>query len=142
MSKLSTVLGYWCCGPSDTEAGQMARIIGIMSTTFIFGGGVFYFMHNFIIANMDNNEIEYNKSSLPLFAYIATILFSSGALGYITVPIIGHKLCSGSSIYSDQNAITINSEISTNQENYELSGISVTPPPSYDEVVGIQNTRV
>lgn len=140
VSELFTTLGRWCYGPDNTEAGQIARVMAYLSGTFIFGGSTFYFIYNNV---SDNNKMEHSKSYL-LFSCAATTLFSFGILSCIVAPIIGHRFCNygASSVHSDQNTTTIETEMSVLQEDYESFSNSVTLPPSYDEAMELQQVSV
>ncbi|WP_339045869.1 hypothetical protein [Candidatus Mesenet endosymbiont of Agriotes lineatus] len=139
MCRLYAILNYWYCGPSDTKAGQVARVTCLISTILIIMGCVFYFPYYVATVYIDHSRIKHNTYP-SLFVKFSTISFYLALLGYIVAPIVGHGLCGMvNAICRDQ---TVNIE---QEEGYELpSSIIILPsyqelffsdePPSYEEI--------
>ncbi|WP_339047550.1 hypothetical protein [Candidatus Mesenet endosymbiont of Phosphuga atrata] len=139
MYKLYATWCYWYCGPSDTKAGHVARMICWLSTISIVTSGIFYLPYYTSITHTDHDKTKHSMYLSFLISYPTTLL-CLGLSGYIITPIIGHGFCGMiDTIHRDQT-VNIGQE-----EGYERpSSITILPsyqelffsdePPSYEEI--------
>ncbi|GHM59732.1 MAG: hypothetical protein sL5_07250 [Candidatus Mesenet longicola] len=138
MYKLYATWCYWYCGPNDTKAGHVARMICWLSTISIVTSGIFYLPYYVAATYIDHSKIKHDVHP-SLFVKFSTMSFYLGLLDYIVTPVIGHGFCSMIGTTHRDQIVNIG------QEDYELpSSITILPsyqelffsdePPSYEEI--------